>query len=47
METALAREVRERAGNACEYCRMPQTFYPTVPFPIDTRGSQADLCAHS
>jgi len=35
METALAREVRERAGHACEYCRMPQTFYPTVPFPID------------
>lgn len=20
---------------ACEYCRMPQVFYPTVPFPID------------
>ena len=31
----MAEEVRHRAGNACEYCRMPQSFYPTVPFPID------------
>ena len=28
-------EVRERAGHACEYCRMPQSCYPTVPFPVD------------
>lgn len=35
MEELLARQVRERAGHACEYCRMPQVYYPTVPFPID------------
>lgn len=35
MHAALAREMRERAGNACEYSRMPQAFYPTIPFPID------------
>ena len=35
MDAALARQVRERAGHACEYCRMPEAFYPTTPFPID------------
>lgn len=35
MDESLAEEVRRRAGRACEYCRMPQVFYPTVPFPID------------
>jgi hypothetical protein len=35
MDAALASEVRERAGHACEYCRMPEAFYPTTPFPID------------
>ena len=35
MDRSLAEEVRERAGHACEYCRMPQSCYPTVPFPID------------
>lgn len=30
MDEALARSVRERAGYACEYCRMPQAYYPTV-----------------
>ena len=35
MDAALAREMRERAGIACEYCRMPQAFYATIPFPID------------
>lgn len=35
MHEALAQEVRKRAGHACEYCRMPQACYPTVPFPID------------
>ena len=35
MDASLAREVRERAGHVCEYCRMPQSYYPTVPFPID------------
>jgi len=35
MDDSLAQEVRLRAGGVCEYCRMPQAFYPTVPFPID------------
>jgi hypothetical protein len=35
MDASLARDVRERAGQVCEYCRMPQSYYPTVPFPID------------
>lgn len=35
MDESLAREVRRRAGYACEYCRVPQASYPTVPFPID------------
>jgi HNH endonuclease len=35
MDESLARQVRERAGHACEYRRMPQAYYPTVPFPID------------
>ncbi|SRR5713226_8736771 len=35
MDESLAQEVRERAGYSCEYCRMPQAYYPTVPFPID------------
>ncbi len=29
MDKALEREVWRRAGNACEYCRMPQAFYDT------------------
>jgi hypothetical protein len=35
MDVTLAQEVRRRAGDACEYCRMPQVYYPTVVFPID------------
>jgi hypothetical protein len=35
MDASLARDVRERAGHMCEYCRMPESSYPTVPFPID------------
>ena len=35
MDETLARQVRLRAADACEYCRMRQAFYPTVPFPID------------
>ncbi len=31
----LAQEVRRRAKDTCEYCRMPQRYYPTVVFPID------------
>lgn len=34
MNEAAVREVWRRAGNACEYCRIPQTFYP-APFQID------------
>jgi hypothetical protein len=57
MDESLARKVRERAGRACEYCRMPQAYYPTVPFPIDhviarrhggrtTLGNLALSCLH-
>jgi hypothetical protein len=35
MDESLAEEVRRRANYACEYCRMPSGFYPTVPFPFD------------
>lgn len=35
MDEALAERVRQRAKYACEYCHMPQAYYPTVPFPID------------
>jgi HNH endonuclease len=35
MEAALIREVRRRAKDCCEYCLMPQRYYPTVPFPLD------------
>jgi hypothetical protein len=35
MDESLAQEVRTHARNACEYCRVPQRGYPTVPFPID------------
>jgi len=32
MDESLAEEVRRRANYTCEYCRMPQVFYPTIPF---------------
>jgi hypothetical protein len=35
MDAQLVKAIRRIAGNACEYCRMPQSFYPTVPFPLD------------
>ena len=35
MDEYLAERVRERAENACEYCCMPRSCYPTVPFPVD------------
>jgi len=35
MDESLDRVVRQRAAHACEYCRMPQAYYPTIPFPID------------
>ena len=35
MDPTLAEQVRQRANHACDYCLMPQVFYPTVPFPID------------
>jgi len=34
MDEALLREVWERAGSACEYCRIPREFYP-ASFEID------------
>jgi HNH endonuclease len=35
MDETLAQEVRRRAGDACEYCGIPQRYYPTVVFPVD------------
>ena len=35
MDESLVEEVRERADDICEYCRMPQSYYPTVVFPVD------------
>src|SRR5439155_23026889 len=57
MEGLLAARVRVRAGHVCEYCRMPQAYYPTVVFPIDhviarqhrgptTWGNLALSCLH-
>ena len=34
MDESLVREVWRRARNACEYCRIPQEFYP-APVQID------------
>ncbi len=34
MNAALVRQVRRRAGDCCEYCRMPQE-YDDTPFEID------------
>jgi hypothetical protein len=57
MDEHTRRHVRERASHACEYCHMPQAYYPTVPFPIDhvvarqhggrtTIGNLALSCLH-
>jgi hypothetical protein len=35
MDEFIARQVRQRAGDACEYCRMSQAYYSTIAFPID------------
>jgi hypothetical protein len=35
MDEILIRAARARAGDMCEYCRVPQRAYPTVTFPID------------
>lgn len=35
MDAGLIRSVHSRAKGICEYCRMPQVFYPTVPFQLD------------
>src|SRR5438874_11886997 len=34
MDEALIRQVRRRAHDTCEYCLVPQTYYP-APFQID------------
>src|SRR5262245_40103327 len=34
MDERLVEEVWRRAGSACEYCRIPQQFYP-APFEVD------------
>jgi hypothetical protein len=35
MDAATRDLVRTRAGNACEYCRLPQAALPAVTFPIE------------
>ena len=35
MEAALIQGVRRRAKDICEYSRIAQAFYPTVPFQVD------------
>jgi hypothetical protein len=35
MDASLRELVRGRAGNACEYCRMPQQATPLIPFHIE------------
>jgi hypothetical protein len=35
MDESLIAQVRHRANDACEYCRMPRALYPTMAFPID------------
>ncbi len=34
MDELVVREVWRRAGNTCEYCRIPQEYYP-APFQVD------------
>ncbi len=34
MDELLVREVWQRAGNVCEYCHMPQLYFPTT-FEVD------------
>ena len=35
MDEALRRFVRERAGNRCEYCRLPQNAAPFLRFHVE------------
>jgi 5-methylcytosine-specific restriction endonuclease McrA len=35
MEPAIRELVRRRAGNACEYCRIPQEATPLISFHIE------------
>lgn len=40
MDAHLDQAVRERAGHACEYCRVPQAGFPTITFHVDHVISQ-------
>jgi hypothetical protein len=35
IDAQLAKAVRHRAGDACEYCLVPQAGYPFLTFPLD------------
>jgi 5-methylcytosine-specific restriction endonuclease McrA len=35
MDQTLREAVRQRAGNACEYCRMPQEATPLIAFHVE------------
>ena len=39
MNAALRNEIRQRAGNCCEYCRLPQA-HTTLPHEVDHIRSQ-------
>lgn len=35
MDPILREAIRRRAGNVCEYCRIPQQVTPLIPFHIE------------
>jgi hypothetical protein len=35
MDAATRRQVRDRGGEACEYCRLPQSAQPFATFHVD------------
>jgi len=35
MNAALRQQVRDRAGNCCEYCKLPQTALPFAIFHVE------------
>lgn len=35
MDARIRRLVRQRAGDACEYCRIPQAATPVIPFHVE------------
>ena len=52
MDASVRRQVRERAGDRCEYCRLPQSAAPFLTFHVEhiqasqhiTDDSLSNLC---